>query len=410
MSNQTHGKLPCYGITAKALQILTGSKEPEHAINPAWFNWTHDEVSRLTVVQADEAASNSMARWSMNGTAAGYHCVLIDAVDDDHCIDDIDDLADDIDYLIVSSMNGDTEDNFKLLKQLREPERSLVIHYDTLREGGGVYVERLGFECVTFTQWLSYGRKIRDWIDRTAGDKATDLRIDTPDFSAWNPWANLGFGENLMLNLSEHFDTPRTDTWRWNVGNPITKEDVPNLDNYGVEAFWPMRQMPFCGVAKIFGGELRAIGALPNRKVNGNWLWDDGSIFNALSATAVVRESLLQKVLRSLNSSNVEVSSWRFPTRGRASSHGESGRHELENGEIVEINWNDDMIEVSHVRTSGTTHDLWLIAVADTPDGGEMLGSWKYAVHDQVFSPGINSRHQKVNITFIISSTEFRGI
>ena len=92
---------------------------------------------RLQIVQADPTAANSMARWSMNGTEAGYHCVLIDAVDDDHCIDDIDDLADGIDYAIVTSMNGDTEHNFKLLKQLREPERILVIHYDTLREGGG---------------------------------------------------------------------------------------------------------------------------------------------------------------------------------------------------------------------------------------------------------------------------------
>ena len=282
MSNQTNGKLPCYGITARALQILTGSKELEHTISPAWFNWTHDGVSRLTVVQADEAASNSMARWSMNGAAAGYHCVLIDAVNDDHCIDDIDDLADDIDYAIVSSMNGDTEDNFKLLKQLREPERILVIHYDTLREGGGIYIERLGFEHVTFTQWLSYGREIRDWIDRTAGDKATDLRIDTPDFIAWNPWAHLGFGENLMLDLSEHFDTPRTDTWRWNVVNPLTKKDVPNLGS-DVEAFWPMRQMPFCGVARTISGELKAVGALPDTKdKNGNWLWDDGTIRKAL--------------------------------------------------------------------------------------------------------------------------------
>lgn len=292
MSNQTNGKLPCYGITARALQILEVSDTPRSVIPVGWFNWTGMQSSafdkayapqRLQIVQADPTAANSMARWSMNGTEAGYHCVLIDAVDDDHCIDDIDDLADGIDYAIVTSMNGDTEHNFKLLKQLREPERILVIHYDTLREGGGVYVERLGFELVTFTQWLSYGTEIRDWIDRTAGDKATDLRIDTPDFSAWNPWAHLGFGENLMLNLSEHFDTPRTDTWRWNVGRPITKEDVPNLDNYGVEAFWPMRQMPFCGVARTFAGELKAVGALPNTKdKNGNWLWDDGTIRKAL--------------------------------------------------------------------------------------------------------------------------------
>ena len=133
-----NGKLPCYGITARALQILTGSKETEHTINPAWFNWTHDGVSRLTVVNAETAG-----RWCKNSVAAGYDCVYVGSIDDDFCIDDLDDLEDGIGYSIVVPSGEACETNRSLLKELREVDETIDLLWGGIQTGGGHRLKNL---------------------------------------------------------------------------------------------------------------------------------------------------------------------------------------------------------------------------------------------------------------------------
>ena len=146
---------------------------------------------------------------------------------------------------------------------------------------GGAPIEKLGFADVTPVQWSAYGQGISKWIEDTKQGYTQEVGVAMRDFSKWNPWEHLG-GPSRMLDLTEHFDTPTTRTWPWSVDNPITKKDVPNLGS-DIEAFWPMRQMPFCGVARTISGVLKAVGALPDTKdADGNWLWDDGTIRKAL--------------------------------------------------------------------------------------------------------------------------------
>jgi hypothetical protein len=410
-------KLPCYGVTARALRNLEASVFLRETIPTTWFNWVGvaSPVSpssyaprRVELVQANPKAMNSMASWSTNATASGYRCILIDSVDDDHCIDDVDDLPNDLDYAIVTSSSADSECNFNLLKQLREPERIVVIHWSDLRRGGGVSIEKLGFDEVTFTQWQAYGEAMNLWIEQTKGESALDTRVDTPDFSKWNPWEGRG-GTNRMLSLEKHFNAQLTDAWPWNVENPITAKQIPNLGS-DIEAFWPMRQMPFCGVVRTTKGVLKAVGALPDTVVNGNWLWDDGSIRAAFLATSEVKESLLAKIKRLFGNRNAEVSSWTFPSQAYADSGDEGGIHYLDNGECIEIIWNEDSIKISHTRSLGGTHDLWLSAITVASLGEELLGCWKYSDLVEEYSPGINKKYLAQSITFVITDFEVKGI
>ena len=287
-------KLPCYGITARALQILVGASAPIHEIPAKWFNWVGRAPGyqsslppfapeRLSIVSAPQEAPNSAARWCKNSLAAGYDCIFIDSVDDKHCVDELG-LENGIGYDIVAPSESGRTENPRLQNELREPDEAIVLLWDNLRLGGGAPIEKMGFAEVTVIQWIAYGRSMHDWIQQNTEGNGASVRTETPDFSKWNPWERFG-GASRMLSLSEHFDTLPTDHWPWSVENPITKKDVPNLAS-DIEAFWPMRQMPFCGVARTFAGELKAVGALPDAKdINGNWLWDDGTIRNALSPT-----------------------------------------------------------------------------------------------------------------------------
>ena len=247
-------KLSCYGITARALQILTNAEHPVGKVPDAWFNWVgvtpyaRDLKNAYAPRRLEVVSADSAGRWCKNSVAAGYDCVYVGSIDDDFCIDDLDDLEDGIGYSIVVPSGDSCDSNRELLRELREPDKAVVLLWGSIRGGGGAPIDKMGFAEVTAQQWVAFGNEMSDWIQENAEGKESTVRIKTPDFSKWNPWEHLG-GPSRMLSLSEHFDTLPTDHWPWSVENPITKKDVPNLAS-DIEAFWPMRQMPFCGVAR----------------------------------------------------------------------------------------------------------------------------------------------------------------
>lgn len=140
-------KLPAFGITAHALQILTKANAPVEELDPKWFNWRGIAAAnvsgivpyapwRLQIVCADPLSTSSASRWCKNTFAAGYECVFICAANEEPSIYKFEGLYDGITYSLVFEQKDDREENDKLLSELRELDTSLRLHWGSLLRGG----------------------------------------------------------------------------------------------------------------------------------------------------------------------------------------------------------------------------------------------------------------------------------
>jgi hypothetical protein len=122
---------------------------------------------------------------------------------------------------------------------------------------------------------MVYGKELKEWITRTAESEQDSIyRIKCPDFSFWN-------------DIGPDFpDVKLEGSWCWDFNTHCTPEDTPEMKQDGYIAYFPMRQMPCCGIARREDGTLEPFGALPDEKdADGNWVWDDGSIRRALTTS-----------------------------------------------------------------------------------------------------------------------------
>ena len=211
---------------------------------------------------------------------------------------------------------------------------------------------------------------------RTAGDSeaALVLRHTGLDFSTWR-W-------------TQHLDPTLLDLDCWlSRDRPWTKAEIPALERYGYVAFYPMRQMPCCGIAIDTRGSLHTIGSLPTE--DGQWLWDDGTIRAAFEALTLPKpkplQSRLEKLLASAQSFFGEVVS---VMRGDVASgvlHASDGnrppyRFDLGDGEYVSVEINDQDRTVTITPNLGDPRPYFLFWVDANGEGSvaanEAMSAW----------------------------------
>ncbi len=283
-------KLFCYGITRRALQLL-GPDSPSEIPN-AWFNWLNQNfggtaIERLTLIDPDSSAAKVL-NWNRNAKEAGYACVLIYSTEDpSQHTDHAKTLSEDVVLHPISHMptRSERDGQVEVLSLLREPENFFINGWALVRGGGGVSIDKRGLADVPPAHWWAYGIGLKKWINRTAkGQPGSVHRNNCPDFAPWNHMKAIGLEyPDTKLSIQKCWNSPKSDFWPWSLSNPCTPTDIPAMSPGGFVAYYPMRQMPCCGVAVTESGELVSIGALPDQDASGNWAWDDGSIRKAFT-------------------------------------------------------------------------------------------------------------------------------
>lgn len=103
-------------------------------------------------------------------------------------------------------------------------------------------------------------------MKRAAGTSqaARQARLGDLDFSTWRREATTPNTNKLRLDC-------------WSLDKPWTAHNIPELKVHNYVEFYPMWEMPCCGIAIDTEGKLHTIGALPT-EADGSWAFDDGSI------------------------------------------------------------------------------------------------------------------------------------
>lgn len=294
-------KLFCYGITRRALQLLSPDSPSE--IPNAWFNWLNQNlggtaIERLTLIDPDSSAAKVL-NWNRNAKKAGYACVLIYSTEDpSQHTDHAKTLSEDVVLHPISHMpiRSERDGQFEVLSLLREPENFFINGWAMVRGGGGVSIDKRGLADVPPAHWWAYGIGLKKWINRTAkGQPDSVHRNNCPDYAPWNHMKAIGLEyPDTKLSIQKCWNSPQSDFWHWSLSNPCTPTDIPAMSLDGFVAYYPMRQMPCCGVAVTESGELVPIGALPDEKDARGWVWADEKANAAFQAIA--REVVAQKV------------------------------------------------------------------------------------------------------------------
>jgi hypothetical protein len=179
-----------------------------------------------------------------------------------------------------------TQDEYEdVLNLLREPEDFFVNGWALLKRGGGVGIDQFGLAEVPMPHWWAFGIGLKKWIKCTSKGKSGSIhRKNCPDYAPWNAMKAMGMDyPDTKLDLERCWSASGSPAWSWSLSNACKPTDIPAMSKGGFVAYYPMRQMPCCGVAVTESGELVPIGALPDQDASGNWAWDDGSIRKAFT-------------------------------------------------------------------------------------------------------------------------------
>lgn len=290
-------KLMSYGVTARALQLLTRSDVLPTEIPSGWFNWQYVQktdsgdivVNRLQLLNVD-ANGDEVETWNKNAINTGYGCVLVYSTQDEPAFTDhLTNLDDSTVIHPISHMPCDSEieSQSEMLVLYCEPEDFFTHDWALVQAGGGVTIDRHGLSEVLLARWWVFGLSLKKWIQQTAEGKPDSVfRNICPDYSPWNHMKAIGYEyPDTKLDLNRSWNKPQKGVWPWSLDNPCTVSDIPALADHGYIAYYPMRQMPCCGIAIDTKGKLHTIGALPTEP-DGSWAFDDGSIHQAFEQKA----------------------------------------------------------------------------------------------------------------------------
>lgn len=286
-------KLICYGITHNALKVIQ-STTSSLDVPDGWFDWmfpnknsrSGQAVCRIQILDV-QCSDSSLAQWNAVAREAGFNCVLVFSTEDNPAFAHHSSHLDgDVELIPVGVVPNEAKSlgRAALLKRLREPESFFQILWNSTREGGLLCIEDLGMSEVPIAHWWAYGNGLRKWIASAKPKGAQEeLWQRSRDYSKWNAWKAVGVAD-VKLDLDLCWNAKTEIGWHWNTSTPCTMTDILSLRNDGFSAYYPMRQIPCCGIARRIDGSLETIGALPDEKdANGNWVWDDGSIRRALA-------------------------------------------------------------------------------------------------------------------------------
>jgi hypothetical protein len=283
-------KLTSYGITARALKLILNADVLPTEIPEGLFNWSYVYktssggnmlIKRLHFLNVDEG-DDQVISWNRNAKDVGCGCVLIYSLEDlNHHKDYIVGLSDDI---VLQSVNPEYTQSKRrryasIFTSLCEPEHFFKNNWNLLLMRGGLYMNELNLAEVSMVQWWAYGAGLVTWIKNTANGKpGSEFRITCTDFSSWNfmKTKDVRYLE-IKLNINRFWCSSEDGSWGLGLDNPCTPNEIPAMSLDGFVEYYPMRQIPCCGIAIDTKGKLHTIGALPT-EVDGSWAFDDGSI------------------------------------------------------------------------------------------------------------------------------------
>lgn len=286
-------KLFCYGITRRALQLLQPHVESLNSVPDGWFNWFNPNlggqaVDRLKCLDPDQS-ENQVLEWDRAAKLAGYGRVLVYSMEDPSAkAAHSGGLSNDVVIYPISHVPTlaelETYQDFLLL--LREPESFFQDYWSSIKLGGSGRIARFGLDNVPVAHWLAFGQGLANWIEKTAKGKPYSMyRINCPDFTVWNGWKSMDINRpDAKLDLEKCWNSPQNNSWRWSLSNPCTQSDIPAMSLSGFVAYYPIFQMPCCGVAVRESGELVTIGALTS-----DWAWANEE---TVAAFEIIRKAL----------------------------------------------------------------------------------------------------------------------
>jgi hypothetical protein len=118
----------------------------------------------------------------------------------------------------------------------------------------------------------------------------------------WNDAAAFGEeykGKNTIVSVVEFFQTAYSNTLQAlkdydspdNAWSADTVQGFTDwtLDGEALRTVYPMRSLPFCGVAETAKGDLKPYGGFAS--LIEPWAWDDGSVRKAIKESVARRKS-----------------------------------------------------------------------------------------------------------------------
>ncbi len=307
--------LASYAISRKALQVL--DPQAQGQIPDTWFNWVGGKptssaanVRRLCLAYdgASNAPWNKLAimQWDRQCRELGYDTVLI--------LTDQEEMAalplyslDDPDHSVHPAMGitllrdqeMDREDNAAWLEALREPDAYLAMAFSDVRRGAGMDLGIEGYAGLTAFHWWTLACEFKRWATLVCETNRRHLFDKMFPLNDWNESAAFGEqykGKNAIITVENFFHTAYSDTLRalreydgpdksWDARTLLDIADWPLdalADNQGsrlnpkLKAVYPMRTLPFCGVAETDRGDLVPYGGFGS--LTNPWAWDDGAV------------------------------------------------------------------------------------------------------------------------------------
>jgi hypothetical protein len=273
-----------------------------NSIPEGWFNWINSNiggraVERLQYLDPD-LNPDQVINWNTAARHAGYGCMLIYSLDDPAEITaHAKDLSGDVIIYPVSTVPtlAEMERVPTLLLLLREPEEFFRKKWQSIKYGKSDPIAQPMLKNVSPSQWFAYGIGLKRWIAiTTEGQPAAKYRTRCPDFKIWNRLSAMGHDwPDDKLKHADTWDSKTDEYWHWSLSNPCTDSVIPEMNLDRFVAYYPMRQMPCCGVAVKESGELVPIGALPDEKNANGWVWADektNAAFQSISNEVASRE------------------------------------------------------------------------------------------------------------------------
>lgn len=271
-------ELMSYGITARALQILTGSDTLPTEIPSGWFNWQYIKktdsgeiaINRLQLLNVD-VNGDEVEIWNRNAIKVA-DCVLVYSPEDNpKFTDHLPSLNGSTVLQPVGYMQSEleTEEQNEVLCMCRNPDDFFTDDWDSVRQGSDCgSLEAMQRVMLPLSLWFAFGLGLEKFIQHNT-----------------DSWWGRHDERMSKSSLQWSWNNTEEDLWPWSLDNPCTVDDIPSLADHGYIAYYPMRQMPCCGIAIDTEGKLHTIGALPTEP-DGSWAFDDGSIRQAFEQKA----------------------------------------------------------------------------------------------------------------------------
>jgi hypothetical protein len=310
-------KLICYAISPAALALLTQASARN--IPPEWFNWQGAKppgqlanVARLCMAEhaGQPWREEQIIDWDRACRSLGYDTALVMA--DNEAMVDFDlyrfdnpdhSVHPEAGFILVSTQPADGKDRVKLLRMMQQPEFDIWAAITDLR-GGGTDLGIAGYGGVTVFQWWTLALEIDSWAKLVCKPANASLHPEAYPLNDWRRYSRgdaSRYDKDTVISADDFFVNAYSNQLQAlkdydGPSKAWCRETVPGFDEWryngqALKAVYPMRSLPFCGVAELLNGELKPYGGFAS--LTEPWAWDaKGEVRGAIKAHMNTRDSL----------------------------------------------------------------------------------------------------------------------